>query len=387
MKPTRDVMMTETSINHSSWTLNVSRDSIDRRYLEEERVRVNERLALAITAIELGTWEVFPDNSTIWDAQTYHLYGRDPTTALPPGVIYRESLSCSEIQRAKEWLTSAAQKSTFSSIEFSIVWPDGQVRWIAAKCRAIQDMTGKNISLLGVNWDITEQKKATLAQHKHQRDLSELNHRLMEQEQQIHKTLANSLHDQLGQTLAAMRLHIGTLNMLFPTNTEISEHCSVLDALTSKAVIEVRDVLKRLQPPLLSELGLGRALESEVTATSLVPANIRMVYLADDCAMNHRWEPNVEYVSFMIAREAISNAVRHSAARRIEVDFRVRGQGLLLTIRDYGKGITPPIFQSRPGHLGLFSMRERANTLGANLTITSQQRMGTTVTLQWPKLE
>lgn len=360
-------------------------DSAGDNFLEIERRRLNERLALAVAATELGMWEVFPDGSAVWDAQTYRLYGRDPASAVVPAVIFRESLPSTELDRANHWLSSALQRKTFSSFEFSILWPDGQVRWLVAKGNAIQDETGKKTSLLGVNWDITEQKRAALALEKYQNDLSELNRKLLEQEQEIHKLVAYSLHDQLGQTLTALRLRVDTLHLMSASNSELTPHCVMLEELASKAVDEVRHVLTRLHPPLLSELGLGRALESEVNATLRTSSQPCLFFTANESALNHRWDSNVEYVSFMIAREAIANALQHAVASQIDIELRVVGSGFTLVVRDDGKGIEPSLFQSRPGHLGMLSMRERAHTLGASLTITTRPSLGTTVTLQWPK--
>lgn len=355
------------------------------RYPAAQQRRLNERLALASAAVGLGTWEVFPDGKAVWDAQTFRLYGHDPATATLPEVIYRQSVSPEQLVKSNAWLANTLQQTTYSATELRLVWPDGQVRWIAAKGISIRDTEGRPISLLGVNWDITEQKQASMALQSYREALSSLNQQLMEQEKEITKTLAYSLHDQLGQTLTALRFGVDTLRLRSKEQHDLQQHCELLDTLTGRAIQEVRDALTRLRPPMLEDLGLGRALDSEMRGAPLMAQATSMVFVANPNTLAQRWPANVEYVCFMIAREAIANALKHAKGSSIEVCLESKGTGLLLTITDDGPGITPPIFQPRRGHLGLLSMRERAHAIDAQLIIESSPYTGTCITLQWPQ--
>lgn len=360
-------------------------DSSEMRYPAAQQRRLNERLALASAAVGLGTWEVFLDGKAVWDAQTYRLYGHDPATAVLPEVIYRQSVGAEQRVKTDAWLKDTLQQTTYGATELRIVWPDGQVRWIAAKGISIRDTDERPISLLGVNWDITEQKQASLALQSYREELSGLNQQLMEQEKEITKTLAYSLHDQLGQTLTALRFGVDTLRLRSHKQQDLAQHCELLDTLTSRAIQEVRDALTRLRPPMLEELGLGRALDSEMRSAPLMAQAPPMVFVAEPHTLAQRWPANVEYVCFMIAREAIANALKHAKGSGIEVCLKSQNTGLMLTIHDDGPGITPPFFQPRRGHLGLLSMRERAHAIDAQLGIESSPYTGTCITLQWPK--
>ena len=79
------------------------------------------------------------------------------------------------------------------------------------------------------------------------------------------------------------------------------------------------------------------------------------------------------------------NAFRHSGARNIEVEISYLGRGLTVVIKDDGRGIDPAILRSgREGHWGLPGMRERADRIGARLTLRSREGSGTEVELSLP---
>ncbi|GBD12671.1 Sensor protein VraS [bacterium HR24] len=98
-----------------------------------------------------------------------------------------------------------------------------------------------------------------------------------------------------------------------------------------------------------------------------------------------RLEPHVESALFRIAQEAVSNAVRHSGTRRLRVSLEQRGDELVLTVRDWGKGLPEGgLVGGRAAGVGLESMRDRARLLGARFDIRSRAGEGTEVTVALP---
>lgn len=81
----------------------------------------------------------------------------------------------------------------------------------------------------------------------------------------------------------------------------------------------------------------------------------------------------------MIAREAITNALRHARARHLTVRLDGDSSRLHLSVADDGVGITEDQKAGSPGHLGLVGMRERAGAVGADLQVTGRAGQGTTV--------
>ena len=94
--------------------------------------------------------------------------------------------------------------------------------------------------------------------------------------------------------------------------------------------------------------------------------------------------PDTARVLLAIAREALSNVVRHAGAKHVDVAFETSAVNFTLVIADDGRGFDPAV--ARPGHFGIRSMRERARALGAHVQVTSAAGAGTRLQLCVPRL-
>jgi signal transduction histidine kinase len=96
-------------------------------------------------------------------------------------------------------------------------------------------------------------------------------------------------------------------------------------------------------------------------------------------------DPAVLHQIYLITREALLNALRHSQATKIEVEIAYSPRKLRVTVRDNGIGIEPQLLRSgRKAHWGLTVMRERAANIGAHLRIRTRPNAGTELTLSLP---
>jgi signal transduction histidine kinase/ligand-binding sensor domain-containing protein len=94
--------------------------------------------------------------------------------------------------------------------------------------------------------------------------------------------------------------------------------------------------------------------------------------------------PEVEYQLLRIAQEAISNVIRHAHARTLEIRLNLEEEQLRLIFSDDGVGFTADLYRAEFGHFGVLGMRERANEIGAELTLTSSAGQGTEVSIHLP---
>lgn len=343
-----------------------------------ERLRNEQRAALAIAVTDMGTWEMLEDGTAIWDAQTYRLYGYDPATPKKTADIFRDALSDAEFERCSRWLGKSVKYSLSLSIEFELTWPDGQRRWLATKGHGITDPSTGAKTLLGVGWDITDRRRAQDALRKHRADLSRLNGKLLDQEKDATRKLAQVLHDQLGQTLTAARLMLD-----FQMQSHPSEAGRRMEMLMTQAMEQVRGLLMDLRPPLLDERGLGPALDNEIQRVRSLGVNTDILFQCNDYGMHSRWPSDVEYAFFMIAREAITNALTHARAQLVQVQLSAEANGLALEISDDGQGLASGHLQGTPGHLGVVGMHERAAGIQARLSVSSMTGEGVRIQLMW----
>ena len=232
--------------------------------------------------------------------------------------------------------------------------------------------------------DVTQRARADAVFEQSRAQLSELTHKLMTQEKTLVKGLAQALHDQLGQTMAAIRMAHETILTLQTDQVEPVVHKlqAQLGALISLAIRQVRQVLTDLRPPLLDEHGLAAALDNELRNRSLkVPQLDISVHVSPQVAQL-RWPAEVEYAAFMVAREAVENALRHASATAVALRLSGSALNVLLEVSDNGVGM-PVDATVRSSHLGILGMQERAHAIGAGVTVDSGATDGTRVRFTW----
>jgi PAS domain S-box-containing protein len=238
--------------------------------------------------------------------------------------------------------------------------------------------------------DVTAQRRAWQQQQRQRRELSELARQLMTTEESERRELAQVLHDRFAPTLYGAKLSLEALRARAATagddadlRAEIGRVVAPLVQALDASIADTRGLMSDLRPPLLVEHGLAPALAHEVErqrvgGVAIVFSNPR----ADTAQALPQRDSAIEYALFMIAQQALANALRHAAARRIEVSLEDRGGSVEVGVRDDGVGFDhqaePP-----PGHLGLVGMRERARWVGARLSIESAPGAGTTVRVHW----
>lgn len=230
--------------------------------------------------------------------------------------------------------------------------------------------------------DSTAAHEAADKLRRSEQELAGLTQRLLEQEKQTTRRLAQALHDELGQTLGAMRLLFDAGRNKVSPETPLPPWVARLGGLIEDSNQQVRQVLTELRPPLLDEQGLIAALDNELLQRKSLHDQVQLVLQSTGVCPDQRWSQDVEYAAFMVAREAVTNALKHANPRRVVVELAGDDLSFSLTVRDDG-ATTQTAPQAKPGHLGLVGMRERALAIGAHLDIRSTVGIGTTVTLEW----
>ena len=191
------------------------------------------------------------------------------------------------------------------------------------------------------------------------------------QEEERHR-LYRDLHDGVGPALAGARQRIDTAMALRETNPDASLRLLEEASAGMSAMLgEVRGLVQGLRPPALDELGLVEAVRA---ATAPAAASVDVTVEGTTGVLS----PAVEVAAYRIAVEAITNALRHSAAGNVAVSFATHGDSLAVRVSDDGDG-----FADAAAGGGLRSMRDRAESLGGRLRIDSTAR-GTVVEAQLP---
>jgi two-component system sensor kinase len=140
---------------------------------------------------------------------------------------------------------------------------------------------------------------------------------------------------------------------------------------------ELHGVVFALRPPDLDDIGVVAAIERYIAQVQRSGLNVHLEAEADPPALT----PEVRLAIYRIVQEALHNALRHASADEAIVRFETTDSTLRVTIRDNGAGFNPQL-AARPTALGLLSMRERAEAIGATFAVMSRPGDGTTVLIE-----
>ena len=190
--------------------------------------------------------------------------------------------------------------------------------------------------------------------------------------------LARELHDAVSQTLFSASMIADVLPRLWQRNPEEAERrLQDLRRLTRGAMAEMRTLLWELRPAALVETDLNELL-GQLCAAVAGRAHVEVILETEPAGS---LSDDVKVALYRITQEALNNVVKHAEASRVTVGLRSRDGDIELCIRDNGRGFGPE--DVPPGHLGLRSIRERAESIGAKLDLNSRPGEGTVVIVLW----
>jgi signal transduction histidine kinase len=193
--------------------------------------------------------------------------------------------------------------------------------------------------------------------------------------------LARELHDSVTQRLFGVKLAAESAATLLERDpSKAAVELARVSELARGAMEELRAVVFELRPGSLELEGLATVLRKHVDVLRRV-SGVKIELKTCDVP---RLGPGPGTQVLRIAQEALGNALRHAAAKRISVKLGGDGEKLFLKVVDDGCGFDPSGPEVRGQRLGLTSMEERATELGGRLTVESTLGEGTTVSLEVP---
>jgi PAS domain S-box-containing protein len=340
--------------------------------------RSEAHLTEAQQMANLGSWQLDPFSQTMqWSLETFRIFGHRPTTTLSFD-DFLQHVHEEDRQTVKDGLEQAIVSSAEFDYEHRIVRQDGTVRWVQTLCRPVKNDRRKKVR--GTIMDITERKITMQALQRSQELLRELTAHQDRIKEEERRRIAREIHDELGQTLLALRIEISMLEARTTQkhprlNARIRSALQQLDA-TVKAV---RGIINDLRPAVL-DLGLVAAIEWQV-AEFRRRSDIECELFIDDPDITV--DNDSATTLFRILQESLTNIIRHAHASRIAVALYSQEGWLTLKIMDNGIGMSPQA-QKKPESFGLVGIEERVLALNGKFSITSMPNSGTTLLVTIP---
>ncbi|HEX8964277.1 MAG TPA: PAS domain S-box protein [Rhodocyclaceae bacterium] len=352
---------------------------ITQRMRDEEALRASEeRWKFALEGAGEGVWDWnVGSGETSFSKRILEVWG----CAADSDAVHRLDLWTDRIHEDDKAVVAAAlqnclagRRRTFA-VEHRARRNDGHWHWALVHGMVVsRDGAGNPQRMIGTYADITERKtverELTAAKEAAEALLeraSMAERRILDISEQTRERIGQELHDDLGQHLtgAAFLSEILFRKLEAATRPE-QEDAAMITRLINEAVAKTRNLAQGLYPVELKEAGLCSMLQQLARSVERTYVVECAVAADPDFALE---DGAVAINLFRMAQEAISNAVRHGKATRIEIRMARTAAAMLLEIEDNGCGIAEGALDR--GGLGMHTMRYRAALIGAELTIAN----------------
>jgi PAS domain S-box-containing protein len=344
----------------------------ERRKAEKGLREAEERLRLATEAGRVGLldWDVVAGESRCSGAMA-EIYGHPPGEFNPTYEDFFERVHPDDRPHVRRTLDGAVAAGAPHELEFRIVRPAGDIRWVHAKGRVHKDERGVPARVLGVILDITEQKQAE--QERDRLHSLEVSARAEAAER---GRISRELHDRVAHSMGVAH-----------------QSLQLYEALTEKDPVRAQGRLHTAKEMMKTALEQTRNLSMELrrseTENGLIPAlqDLLEVAVPDGVSADlstsgaeSRLSDHQRGQLYLILREAVRNAVRHSGCRRLTVGLDITSENVSGYVEDDGRG-----FEGNGGSgFGLRSIRERAALLQGKVEVNSSQKGGVVVQVRLP---
>ncbi len=195
--------------------------------------------------------------------------------------------------------------------------------------------------------------------------------RLVEATDAERRRIERDLHDGTQQRLVSIAMSLGLLESKLPSEAAAQPLVRETREALVLALAELRELTHGINPPLLTERGLGAALD-ELCRRAALPTHL-------DLAIDRRFPDQIESAAYFVASEALANAAKHSHGNEIRVAAAYDGNCLTLEVIDDGIGGA-----TTSGGSGLRGLGDRVEALGGRFTVSSPPGRGTTLRAEIP---
>lgn len=303
--------------------------------------------------------------------------GIEPADVVGADVV--DCLRTHQAQGLREAMALVADTGKTHSIELQSVDVEGHHHWYTTRVGAIRE--GQTVvGLAVVCSDITRRKRLERAR-------DQFVERIIEGQDEERRRIARELHDETGQSLAALTIGLQTLG-LSVGEEPLRARCRELRELVDTTAEDVRRLARGLHPSILDDLGFSAAMRRHIEDYAQahgieVELDLRGFQALDELPRT------IQIALYRVAQEALTNTARHSRASRASVVVEYAGDHVDMCIEDDGVGILST--RRRAGSdsgevsgLGLIGIRERIALLDGSVVIDERDGGGTMVQVRVP---
>jgi len=361
----------------------VARDVSERELAAAAIREAEEELRLALATARMVVWErdLATDEIRWTGGQAGWLLGEPGGEGRMPLAEFRSLVHPDDLA-AFDRADAGRLEGGQVELEYRVRAADGTYRWVTSRGAVIEGREGAPGRLVGVWLDTTARRQAGEELRRLDAERRRLLASLVRAQEEERRRIATDIHDDSVQVMTALTLRLDLLRRR-SGDPELARELEEVAETARGAIARLRHLMFELRPPALDRDGLASALRLYLDQ---VGSEHGLDVLLDDRLAA---EPGTEArtILYRIAQEALTNVAKHAQASRVEVELETRGEGVLLRVRDDGRGFSPEQVEraGEPWHVGLTAMRERAEMAGGWCRVESQPGAGTRVEVFVPE--
>ncbi len=360
--------------------------NVDEKVEKEERLRYQAKLLDSAQDAIIASKDYVLDKNlntviSYWNKGAEKLYGwkkeevlgkriRDVIKSEPIGTTFEKVMN--ELEKNGKWVGEVIQydrtgNKVIALLSINAVYEDG-----------------KMVGTFGVNHNITELKEAYNKLEESQKQLQALAEYLEKIREEERTYIAREIHDDLGQTLTALKIDLSWLNKNYINKKNIpTNKIKGMIELVDQTIRSVQRISSKLRPGILDDLGLVATIE---WATAEFEKRTHIKCKLNINPKNITLSENISIALFRIYQEILTNISRHANAKTVEIKIEKKKDYISLFVNDDGKGIDEKKIDD-PKSLGLLGIKERVRGLGGNLEIKGESGKGTKIKIILPLME
>jgi PAS domain S-box-containing protein len=359
------------------FTQMIFQDITERKQLEQN-LKESEELLKSI-------FDSSPDSITVADINgrillcnqaTAHVHGFSSTEQLV-GKSFYELADAEDRQRIQEGMKQVMMDGAVKDVPFIGLRGDNKKFTGELSVSLLKDSLGRPSGFVGITKDITERKQAEEQLRYAKEQVERFNQHLTEAIENERARISREIHDELGQSLTALKIDMNWMQGHVIPKGEIETKLERMIDIVNSTIRNVQQIAADLRPDILEDLGLVPALEwycEEFEKRTGIRCETNLEEIRSSNAQ-------INLALFRVTQEALTNVARYSHATMVEVKLRQTGYILILEIIDNGIGLDKEIIDSNKS-LGILGMRERIRQFNGSIDISSYKPQGTEVSVQ-----
>ncbi|MFH0897941.1 MAG: PAS domain S-box protein, partial [Candidatus Bathyarchaeota archaeon] len=363
-------------------SIGILRDITERKKFEEALRESEGKLNAMLQSIGDHMSMIDKDLNIIWANETARrIFGNDIIGKKCYEAYHRRKEPCAPYP----CLTlKAFQDGKVHGHEIQVIGKTGEITYFHCTANvALRDEDGNPAAVIEISRDITEQKRAEEKLKSYQEQLRSLLSQLSLVEEEERRRIATELHDHTGQTLAYCKIKIGEMRNL-PPSTDIKGALDRIRDLIDKTIQYTRSLTFDLSNPILYEVGFEAAVEW--LGEKLQKDHGLMFHFNDD-GQQKPLDDKTRVILLQVVRELLTNIIKHARARTVTVSVQRNNTNIQIDVKDDGVGFDVSKIDAhlnKTYSFGIFSIRERLQSIKGKLNIKSELGYGTNVTLTTP---